>query len=47
MENPEREETTTPEHPTHEAITPPGNPDRDEEAVDEAERQLDQAGGGH
>ena len=53
MENQEREErehtgeTTSPEEPTHEATTPPGNPERDEDAVREAEEGLDQAGGGH
>lgn len=52
MENQEREERepnerTTPEDPTHEATTPPGNPDRDEDAVAEAESALDEAGGGH
>lgn len=54
MENSEREEreqtggdTTSPEEPTHEATTPPGNPDTDEDAVEEAEEGLEQAGGGH
>lgn len=54
MENPEREEreqtdreTTSPNEPTHEATTPPGNPDRDEDAIDEAQEGLEQAGGGH
>jgi hypothetical protein len=53
MENSEREQeesggqTTSPDEPTHEATTPPGNPERDEDAVKEAEEKLDQAGGGH
>ncbi len=54
MENPEREEreqtggeTTSPDKPTHEATTPPGNPDRDEDAIKEAEEGLEQAGGAH
>jgi hypothetical protein len=54
MESNEREqreqtgrETTSPDEPTHEATTPPGNPDRDEDAVREAEEGLEQAGGGH
>jgi hypothetical protein len=52
MENQERDErqpdqTTTPDDPTHEATTPPGNADRDEEAVEEAQDRLDEAGGGH
>jgi len=53
MENPEREEreqtdreTTSPNEPTHEATTLPGNPDRDEDAIKEAEEGLEQAGGG-
>jgi hypothetical protein len=52
MESPEREEreqtggeTTSPADPTHEATTPPANPDRDDNAVKEAEEALDQAGG--
>jgi hypothetical protein len=40
-------ETTTPPDPTHEATTPPGNPEPDEQAVREGEDKLDQAGGGH
>jgi hypothetical protein len=53
MESSEREkrdqagETTTPDDPTHEATTPPGNPETDESAVEEAEEGLEQAGGGH
>lgn len=50
MESPEREdreETTSPDEPTHEATTPPGGSDTDEDAVSEAEEGLDQAGGGH
>jgi hypothetical protein len=51
MENPEREqaggETTSPEDPTHEATTPPGSPEVDEDAVEEAEEGLGKAGGGH
>jgi len=39
--------TTTPPDPTHEATTPPGNPDIDQEALDEGRDKLDQAGGGH
>ena len=53
MESPERDEreqtdgeTTSPREPTHEATTPPGNPNRDEDAVKEAEERLEQAGGG-
>jgi hypothetical protein len=54
METPEQEhpeesgrEGSSPPEPTHEATTPPGNPERDEDAVREAEEGLEQAGGGH
>lgn len=30
-----------------EATSPPGNPDIDEQAVEEGRERLDQAGGGH
>lgn len=30
-----------------EATSPPGNPDVDQEALEESEEKLDQAGGGH
>lgn len=43
----QNEGTTTPDDPTHEATTPPGNGDADEGAVEEAQDKLDQAGGGH
>jgi hypothetical protein len=38
---------TSPEDPTHEATTPPGNGEADEDAVEQSEDKLDQAGGGH
>ena len=38
---------TSPDDPTHEATTPPGNGEADEKAVEESEDKLDQAGGGH
>jgi hypothetical protein len=38
---------TAPPDPTHDATTPPGNPEADERAVRESEDKLDQAGGGH
>ena len=50
FESPEENEGnggTTPEEPTHEATTPPGNGEADEGATQEAEDKLDQAGGGH
>ncbi len=30
-----------------EATSPPSNPERDEQAVEEGQERLDQAGGGH
>jgi hypothetical protein len=47
MHESEEKDITSPEDPTHEATTPPGNAERDEEAVEQAEDKLDQAGGGH
>ena len=38
---------TSPEDPTHEATTPPGNPEVDEEARERAESELEKPGGGH
>ena len=38
---------TSPPNPTHEATTPPGNGDVDQEAVEKGEDKLGQAGGGH
>jgi hypothetical protein len=43
----ERGSATSPDDPTHEATTPPGQGDVDEGAVEKAEEGLDQAGGGH
>lgn len=40
-------DTTSPPDPIHEATTPPGQGDRDEEAIKEAEDKFGQAGGGH
>ena len=42
----EKDLTSPPEGKTHEATTPPGNPDADERAVEEAKEHLEQAGGG-
>lgn len=39
--------TSPPGGKTHEATTPPGQGDRDDDAVRESEDKLDQAGGGH
>ena len=38
---------TSPDEPTHEATTPPGNPDVDQEAVERAQDELEKPGGGH
>lgn len=38
---------TSPSEPTHEATTPPGNPERDEEAQRRGEDELGKAGAGH
>lgn len=47
METERNTPDTTPPDPTHEATTPPGEGETDEEAVESGEDQLDQAGGGH
>jgi hypothetical protein len=39
--------STSPPDDTHEATTPPGTGDLDEEAAEKAEDDLEQAGGGH
>ena len=46
-EQPQERPTTSPAEDTHEATTPPGTGDLDEEALEKAEDGLDQAGGGH
>ena len=46
-EGSEERDITSPPDETHEATTPPGQGDLDEEAVKEAEEGLGQAGGGH
>ncbi len=46
-ESKEERDITSPEDPTHEATTPPGSGEADEDAVEEAEDKLDQAGGAH
>ena len=45
-DRPDRDITAPPE-PTHDATTPPGNPETDEQALREGREKLDQAGGGH
>lgn len=38
---------TSPSEPTHEATSPPGNPETDEDALRTAREELEKAGGGH
>ncbi len=38
---------TSPSEPTHEATTPPGNQEVDQEALRKAEEELEKPGGGH
>jgi hypothetical protein len=38
---------TGPSEETKDATTPPGNPEVDEEALEEGQDRLEQAGGGH
>jgi hypothetical protein len=38
---------TSPPDPTHEATTPPDNPETDQAEVEKAEEKLGEAGGGH
>ena len=45
--DPQKNETTSPSEPTHDATTPPGNPETDQDALDRDREKLDQAGGGH
>jgi hypothetical protein len=47
MTDDRKTDITAPDDPTHEATTPPGNPETDEHAVQEGEDKLEQAGGGH
>jgi hypothetical protein len=47
MNEDEKQDITSPDEDTHEATSPPGNPEVDEEAVQEGEDKLEQAGGGH
>jgi hypothetical protein len=47
MHESEERDITSPDDPTHEATTPPGNGEADDEAVEQGEDKLDHAGGGH
>ncbi len=38
---------TSPPDPTHEATTPPGNPEVDQDALKKAAEELEKPGGGH
>ena len=38
---------TSPDQPTHEATTPPGNGDTDEAQLERSEEELEKPGGGH
>lgn len=46
-EREEKDITSPPGGKTHEATTPPGQGDLDEEAVERGKERLDQAEGGH
>ena len=46
-EHDRRSSTSPPGGKTHEATTPPGQGDRDDDATRTSEDKLDQAGGGH
>ena len=47
MEETQDKGITSPDEPTHEATTPPGNADVDQEAVEKGKETIEQAGGGH
>ncbi len=46
-QDPKADITAPPGGKTHEATTPPGQGDLDEDAKRQSEEKLDQAGGGH
>jgi hypothetical protein len=46
-EEDKKDVTAPPSGKTHEATTPPGQGDRDEEAIRKGEENLDRAAGGH
>lgn len=45
--NDQEKDITSPDEGTHEATSPPGGAEPDEDAVEQAEEGLEQAGGGH
>ena len=47
MEETPEKGITSPDDPTHEATTPPGNGDANPDAVKKSEEELGKAGGGH
>ena len=47
IDSDEEKPTTSPDEPTESATTPPSNPAVDEDAVRQARRDLERAGGGH
>jgi hypothetical protein len=48
MSEDEKKDTTAPPSGnTHQATTPPGQGERDEDAIRKGEENLDRAGGGH
>ena len=46
-EDTKKDVTAPPSGNTHEATSPPGQGERDEEAIRKGEEKLEQAGGGH
>ncbi len=46
-EEQQRDTTSPPAEGPHEATSPPGSGDKDDEAVEKGQEGLDQAGGGH
>ena len=46
MHESDEKDITGPKDPTHEATTPPGNPEADDEAVEQSKEKLEEAGGG-
>ena len=43
----ENTDITAPREPTHEATTPPDNPDVEQDQVDRGVEKIDKAGAGH
>ena len=47
LTEPDTSSTSPPDGKTHEATTPPGNPEPEEGATERAQDKLDQAAGSH